>query len=110
MLINRFPRRGVVFIIDGIDEAEKKIRTQFLRSVQRLAERIKEGIIVRIFVSSRDYPDIRDCLGSWPQIEKLKEWRGEITGACIIFRLTSCTRVSRFSIFRRVDRKRKEDK
>ena len=88
VLIKMYPRREVIFIIDGIDEVKSKSRTQFLRSLQLLPERINEGIIVRILVSSRDFPDIRDCLVSWPKIDKLTEWKGEENRVCIISRLT----------------------
>ncbi|KAL8718869.1 MAG: hypothetical protein Q9181_008140, partial [Wetmoreana brouardii] len=74
-LIKSPPGHEVVLIIDGIDEVVANIRSQFLQSLRYLEKKTRDKAIIRILISSRDYPDIRDALDHYPTIERGKEWK-----------------------------------
>lgn len=76
-LIRLLPWHEVIFILDGIDEIGLKIRSQFLQSLHYLEKRTQGKAIMRILVSSRDYPDIRDSLGHYSTIARGKELKGK---------------------------------
>lgn len=77
VLIILVPEHEVIFIIDGIDETEANTRTRFFQSLQYLEKKVCRKAIIRILISSRDYPDIRDALDHYSNIERGKEWKGE---------------------------------
>ena len=76
-LILLLPEHEVIFIIDGFDEIKARTRIRFLRSLHDLEKNIRGTAIIRILISCRDYPDIRDALGHCSTIERGKEWNGK---------------------------------
>lgn len=76
-LIILIPGCEVIFILDGIDEIGANTRSQFLQSLHYLEKKTRGKAIIRIFISSRDYPDIRDALAHYSTIERGKEWKGK---------------------------------
>lgn len=76
-LIVLLPEHEVIFILDGIDEIELNTRSQFLRSLHYLEKKTRGKPIIRVLISSRDYPDIRDALDHYSTIERGKEWKGK---------------------------------
>ena len=76
-LIVLISEHEVIFIIDEIDEMRAGVRSQFLQSLHNLEKNIQGKAIIRILVSCRDYPDIRDALSHYSTIEKGKEWNGK---------------------------------
>jgi Cdc6-like AAA superfamily ATPase len=75
-LIVAVPGYETVFIIDGIDELGSSTRSSFLKSFCFLEKRIQPNAIIRVLISSRAYPDIKDALAHYSSIERGKEWKG----------------------------------
>lgn len=76
-LTSLLPGREVIFILDGVDEIGAETRSQFLRSLHYLEKKTRGKAIIRVLISSRDYPDIRDALDHYSAIERGKEWKGK---------------------------------
>lgn len=76
-LIVLLPGHEVILILDGIDEIGASISSQFLQSLHYLEKKIRGKAIIRILVSSRNHPDIRDALNHYSTIERGKEWNGK---------------------------------
>ncbi|KAL9606347.1 MAG: hypothetical protein Q9179_000473 [Wetmoreana sp. 5 TL-2023] len=74
-LIILLPGHEVVFILDGIDEAGPNTRFEFLHSLRYLEKKTRDKAIIRILISSRDFPDIRGALDHYSSIERGKEWK-----------------------------------
>lgn len=74
-IILLLPEDEAVFILDGIDEIPADTRSQFLLSLHHLERNLRGKAIVRILISSSDYPDIREALNHYPSIERGKEWK-----------------------------------
>ena len=108
-LITILPRREVIFIIDAIDEIRPDVRTHFLKSLRYLEKKTQTKAILRIFISCRDYPDIREALGHYPTIEKGKEWKGRKSYISYESLLIILLRVSRYAPLRRMECQRMQD-
>ena len=68
---------GTIIMIDGLDTLSAHERSSFLRNFLQFQKHVQRSTTIRVFISSRKYPDIEAALAHYSSIEKDKERKGK---------------------------------
>ncbi|KAI3317142.1 hypothetical protein HD806DRAFT_395873 [Xylariaceae sp. AK1471] len=73
-MVTAVPGRETIFLFDGMDSLERAVMSTFLANFLSLERRsAASGAAIRVLISSRPYPYIREALASYASIEPEKE-------------------------------------
>jgi hypothetical protein len=102
-LIMTVPNYEAVIAIDGIDELGISTRTSFLENFCALQANIQGSTVIRVFMSSRPYADIKEVIGHYSNIERDMERKGKQFYRREEHIANNVERVSRYPLFPRVE-------
>jgi hypothetical protein len=71
------PNYETIIIIDGLDTLSVHKRSSFLDNFLKIQKHVQQSTTIRVFISSRTYPDIEEALAHYSSIEKDKERKGK---------------------------------
>jgi Cdc6-like AAA superfamily ATPase len=66
-----------IIMIDGLDTLSVHKRSSFLDNFLKFQKHVQRSTTIRVFISSRTYPDIEEALAHYSSIEKDKERKGK---------------------------------